>query len=111
MDDADWRIQNDFHSRVAPGWIAAASSTEAEKIAVLHTLPGCAGAPDEVAAAILLPSLARTFLHHRTSPGGRWRQYPSGKQRFLKFPFTLAGISALTQTDSLSRIQRFLMDR
>jgi 3-oxoacyl-[acyl-carrier protein] reductase len=37
---------------VAPGWIATASSTESEKIAALHTPPGRAGTPDEVAAAV-----------------------------------------------------------
>ena len=37
---------------VAPGWIATASSTEAEKIAALHTPLGRAGTPDEVAAAV-----------------------------------------------------------
>jgi 3-oxoacyl-[acyl-carrier protein] reductase len=38
---------------VAPGWIATASSTEAERIAGLHTPIGRAGTPDEVAAAVL----------------------------------------------------------
>jgi len=37
---------------VAPGWIATASSTEAEKIAALHAPLGRAGTPDEVAAAV-----------------------------------------------------------
>ncbi|HET8922381.1 MAG TPA: SDR family NAD(P)-dependent oxidoreductase [Candidatus Acidoferrum sp.] len=37
---------------VAPGWIATASSTEAEEIAALHTPLGRAGTPDEVAAAV-----------------------------------------------------------
>ena len=37
---------------VAAGWIATASSTEPEKIAALHTPPGRAGTPDEVAAAV-----------------------------------------------------------
>jgi 3-oxoacyl-[acyl-carrier protein] reductase len=37
---------------VAPGWISTASSTESEKIAALHTPPGRAGTPDEVAAAV-----------------------------------------------------------
>jgi 3-oxoacyl-[acyl-carrier protein] reductase len=37
---------------VAPGWIATASSTEAEKIAALHTPLGRAGTPDEVAAVV-----------------------------------------------------------
>ena len=37
---------------VAPGWIATASSTEAERVAGLHTPMGRAGTPDEVAAAV-----------------------------------------------------------
>jgi 3-oxoacyl-[acyl-carrier protein] reductase len=37
---------------VAPGWIATASTTEAEKVAGLHTPLGRAGTPDEVAAAV-----------------------------------------------------------
>jgi 3-oxoacyl-[acyl-carrier protein] reductase len=37
---------------VAPGWISTASSTESERIAGLHTPIGCAGTPDEVAAAV-----------------------------------------------------------
>jgi len=37
---------------VAPGWIATASSTEAERVAGLHTPIGRAGTPDEVAAAV-----------------------------------------------------------
>ena len=37
---------------VAPGWIATASSTEAERIAGLHTPIGRAGTPEEVAAAV-----------------------------------------------------------
>jgi 3-oxoacyl-[acyl-carrier protein] reductase len=37
---------------VAPGWIATASSTDAERIAALHTPVGRAGTPDEVAAAV-----------------------------------------------------------
>jgi 3-oxoacyl-[acyl-carrier protein] reductase len=37
---------------VAPGWIATASSTKAEKIAGLHTPLGRAGTPEEVAAAV-----------------------------------------------------------
>jgi 3-oxoacyl-[acyl-carrier protein] reductase len=38
---------------VAPGWIATGSSTESERAAGLHTPIGRAGAPDEVAAAVL----------------------------------------------------------
>jgi 3-oxoacyl-[acyl-carrier protein] reductase len=37
---------------VAPGWIATASSTEAERSPALHTPIGRAGTPDEVAAAV-----------------------------------------------------------
>jgi 3-oxoacyl-[acyl-carrier protein] reductase len=37
---------------VAPGWIATASTTDAEKVAGLHTPLGRAGTPDEVAAAV-----------------------------------------------------------
>jgi 3-oxoacyl-[acyl-carrier protein] reductase len=38
---------------VAPGWITTASSTDAERLAALHTPSGRAGVPDEVAAAVL----------------------------------------------------------
>lgn len=38
---------------VEPGWIATASSTEAERSPALHTPVGRAGTPDEVAAAVL----------------------------------------------------------
>jgi 3-oxoacyl-[acyl-carrier protein] reductase len=38
---------------VAPGWIDTASSTDAERIAALHTPVGRAGTPDEIAAAVL----------------------------------------------------------
>src|SRR5213594_3417636 len=38
---------------VEPGWIATASSTEAERVAALHTPMGRAGRPAEVAAAVL----------------------------------------------------------
>ena len=37
---------------VAPGWIATASSTEAERVAGLHTPVGRPGTPEEVAAAV-----------------------------------------------------------
>jgi 3-oxoacyl-[acyl-carrier protein] reductase len=37
---------------VAPGWIATASSTEAERAAAHHTPVGRAGTPAEVAAAV-----------------------------------------------------------
>jgi len=37
---------------VAPGWIATASSTDAERIAGLHTPMGRAGTPEEVAATV-----------------------------------------------------------
>jgi 3-oxoacyl-[acyl-carrier protein] reductase len=37
---------------VAPGWIATASSTDAERSPALHTPVGRAGTPDEVAAAV-----------------------------------------------------------
>jgi 3-oxoacyl-[acyl-carrier protein] reductase len=37
---------------VAPGWIATASSTEAERAAAFHTPVGRAGTPEEVAAAV-----------------------------------------------------------
>jgi 3-oxoacyl-[acyl-carrier protein] reductase len=48
---------------VAPGWIATASSTEAERIAGLHTPIGRAGTPDEVAAAVLfLASPAASYI-------------------------------------------------
>jgi 3-oxoacyl-[acyl-carrier protein] reductase len=36
---------------VAPGWVDTGSSTEEERIAALHTPPGRAGRPDEIAAA------------------------------------------------------------
>src|SRR5260370_20501826 len=38
---------------VAPGWIATASSTDAERSPALHTPIGRAGTPDEVAAAVV----------------------------------------------------------
>jgi 3-oxoacyl-[acyl-carrier protein] reductase len=48
---------------VAPGWIATASSTEAERIAGLHTPIGRAGTPQEVAAAVLfLASPAASYI-------------------------------------------------
>ncbi len=37
---------------VAPGWIATASSSEAERVAGVHTPVGRPGTPDEVAAAV-----------------------------------------------------------
>jgi 3-oxoacyl-[acyl-carrier protein] reductase len=37
---------------VAPGWIATASSTDAERVAGLHTPMGRAGTPEEVAATV-----------------------------------------------------------
>jgi 3-oxoacyl-[acyl-carrier protein] reductase len=48
---------------VAPGWIATASSTEAERIAGLHTPVGRAGTPEEVAAAVcFLASPAASYI-------------------------------------------------
>jgi 3-oxoacyl-[acyl-carrier protein] reductase len=48
---------------VAPGWIATASSTEAERIAGLHTPIGRAGTPEEVAAAVgFLASKAASYI-------------------------------------------------
>jgi 3-oxoacyl-[acyl-carrier protein] reductase len=48
---------------VAPGWIATASSTEAERIAGLHTPIGRAGTPEEVAAAVcFLVSKAASYI-------------------------------------------------
>jgi 3-oxoacyl-[acyl-carrier protein] reductase len=48
---------------VAPGWIATASSTDAERIAGLHTPMGRAGTPEEVAAAVcFLASLAASYI-------------------------------------------------
>ena len=48
---------------VAPGWIATASSTEAERIAGLHTPLGRAGTPEEVAAAVcFLASPAASYI-------------------------------------------------
>lgn len=38
---------------VAPGWIETGSSSEMERMAALHTPPGRAGRPDEVAAAVV----------------------------------------------------------
>jgi 3-oxoacyl-[acyl-carrier protein] reductase len=38
---------------VAPGWIDTASSTDAERIAALHTPVGRAGTPDEISATVL----------------------------------------------------------
>ena len=48
---------------VAPGWIATASSTEAERIAGLHTPIGRAGTPEEVASAVcFLASKAASYI-------------------------------------------------
>ena len=48
---------------VAPGWIATASSTEAERIAGLHTPIGRAGTPKEIAAAVcFLASKAASYI-------------------------------------------------
>lgn len=48
---------------VAPGWIATASSTDAERIAALHTPIGRAGSPEEVAAAVcFLASPEATYI-------------------------------------------------
>src|SRR5712671_2876424 len=48
---------------VAPGWIATASSSEAERIAGLHTPIGRAGTPEEVAAAVaFLASPAASYI-------------------------------------------------
>jgi 3-oxoacyl-[acyl-carrier protein] reductase len=48
---------------VAPGWIATASSTEAERVAGLHTPIGRAGTPEEVAAAVcFLASKAASYI-------------------------------------------------
>jgi 3-oxoacyl-[acyl-carrier protein] reductase len=48
---------------VAPGWIATASSTEAERLAGLRTPMGRAGTPNEVAAAVcFLASPAASYI-------------------------------------------------
>jgi len=48
---------------VAPGWIATASSTDAERIAGLHTPIGRPGTPAEVAAAVcFLASPAASYI-------------------------------------------------
>jgi len=48
---------------VAPGWIATASSTEAERVAGMHTPIGRAGTPAEVAAAVcFLASPAASYI-------------------------------------------------
>jgi 3-oxoacyl-[acyl-carrier protein] reductase len=48
---------------VAPGWIATASSTDAERIAGLHTPMGRAGTPEEVAVAVcFLASPAASYI-------------------------------------------------
>jgi len=48
---------------VAPGWIATASSTDAERIAGLQTPMGRAGTPEEVAAAVcFLASPAASYI-------------------------------------------------
>ncbi|HXN54235.1 MAG TPA: SDR family NAD(P)-dependent oxidoreductase [Candidatus Acidoferrum sp.] len=48
---------------VAPGWIATASSTEAEHVAGLHTPMGRVGTPEEVAAAVcFLASPAASYI-------------------------------------------------
>jgi len=48
---------------VAPGWIATASSTDAERIAGLHTPMGRAGTPEEVATAVcFLASPAASYI-------------------------------------------------
>ena len=48
---------------VAPGWIATASSTEAERIAGLHTPMGRTGTPEEVATAVcFLASPAASYI-------------------------------------------------
>jgi NAD(P)-dependent dehydrogenase (short-subunit alcohol dehydrogenase family) len=55
MMRAGWRLRATESPSTLwpPGWIATASSTDAERLAALHTPPGRASAPDEVAAAVL----------------------------------------------------------
>jgi len=49
---------------VAPGWIETGSSSEMERMAALHTPPGRAGQPDEVAAAVMfLASEAASYVN------------------------------------------------
>jgi 3-oxoacyl-[acyl-carrier protein] reductase len=66
---------------VAPGWIATASSSEAELVAGKHTPVGRPGTPDEVAAAVcFLASRAASYVngHSLVVDGGNILQEKKG---------------------------------